>query len=108
MKHNLSGELMEPGTSRNARLAMRRLRRLCAKRGALLGKFKQVYGWETQLGPEWVASARHWGDAVVVVHQSFGDRLLALRFCHNYYEIGGCLFVVNFLGPSDFVQAMKG
>jgi hypothetical protein len=110
MRKNLSGEPMEAGTSSEMRLVLRRVRRYCDRRGALLTRFRQVYGYETKLGPEWHAGVRHWGDAAVLVHLcmcSERDKAVAVEHAHLSGQDGwGNAYVVNFVGPSDFVRSM--
>lgn len=112
MRHrkNLSGEPMEAGTSTSMRNVLRRIRRYCLRRNVLLNDFRQVYGFETHLGPEWIATGRYWGDATVIVHQclcSEEETAVAIDHCHlSGHDARGNVYVVNFVGPSDFVREM--
>jgi hypothetical protein len=71
--HNQSGEPMEAAGCVVTRALFRRLHRRAERRGVLLGRFKQIYGWESQLGPEWVVYAKYYPELAIGVWQLAGD-----------------------------------
>lgn len=111
MKYNMSGHPMEmPGAPRAIRLALRRVRRHCERRGAVLGRFEQIYGYETDLGPSWMASAIRFGVAYVIVHLPLGSdkkKKTAIDYCDICDRAAGDVYVVNFSGPIEFKNAMR-
>jgi hypothetical protein len=80
---NLSGEAMQGGKTLGTANVLRRIRRRASRMGLTLGNFRQIYGLESDLGPEYTASSiRHPGLAVLVWHP-IGDVEIeeAVRTC---------------------------
>src|SRR5689334_6575204 len=107
---NLNGEPMISGYTSQARKVLAKLRRDVGKAGFLLGKFHQVFGLETQLGPEWVATVSRVPESVVIVHRAYGLMAIAdaKKQAHWWYatpspgDKGGG-FAVNFAGSAEFL-----
>jgi len=107
MLRNQSGEPMESAGSPNTWLLFRRLHRQAEKRGVLLKRFKQIYGWESDLGPEWVAEAKHYPQLAVSVWLLAGDdvREEAARTCTEIvtaqWRTHKSTYGVSWRGPWD-------
>jgi hypothetical protein len=88
-RKNLSGDKMQAGMSVYARRLIRRIRRRASNMGLTLKPFKQIYGWETEKGPEWMATAIRKPNLAVTVWLAIGDEDIeeARRTCDEVVVI---------------------
>ena len=100
---NHSGDPMIPGTPHTARRAMRAVREMARVRyTTCLRRFRQTYGYESQLGPEWVAVSHRQPSAMVTVTGPLKadhpmDREI-LDTADNVIDLGGDRYAVSWLG----------
>lgn len=113
-RKNRDGEAIEFARTQTVVKTLRRIRRDVELAGFLISRLEQVYGLETQLGPEWVGVLRWSEGAAVIIHQPFGDKAIeeAKQFCDWWYPTPNTAyqnagFAVNFVGPQKVVTAIR-